>query len=158
MLSPDGLCTVTSSLNVRLRPAYTSPYHSADAGAAVSSSRHMTITEITTFIGSSLFRLDLSGGGRVARDRGAAHVAWLALVVAAHAVHHLAVVPHDEIPYAPLVDVDELRPGGVLVQVFQQDPRLRHRHPGSRARAAGRRGPGSRRRSCRSAGACPRAW
>ena len=70
----------------------------------------------------------LSGCGRGARDRGPAHIARLAFVVAPHAMHHLAVVPHDQIAHAPLVDVDELRLRGVLVQVSQQDARLRHRH------------------------------
>src|SRR4029453_22409 len=128
MPSPAGLCTVTSSFKVRLWPAYTSAYHSAHAGAAIST-RHIKIAETTRFIADLPFRLDLRGGGRGARDRGAPHVAGLALVVAPHAVHHLAVVPYDEISHAPLVDVDELRLGGVLVQVAQQDARLRHRHP-----------------------------
>ena len=42
-----------------------------------------------------------------AGDRGAAHVAGLRLVVAAHAVHGLAVVPHHEVMQRPFVDVDE---------------------------------------------------
>ena len=61
-------------------------------------------------------------------DGGAPHVARLAVVVAAHAVHHLPVVPHDEVPRPPRVHVDEPRLGRVLVQVAQQDARLRHRH------------------------------
>src|SRR5689334_24909007 len=113
MLSPFGLCTVTSLFRVRLWPAYTSANHSADAGPAVRT-KHITISEISRFMGASWLRLDLSGRGRGARDRGPTHVARLALVVAAHAMHHLAVVPHDEIPHAPLVDVHELRLRGVL--------------------------------------------
>lgn len=40
--------------------------------------------------------------------------AALALVVAEHAVHHLTVVPNDQVPLAPGVDVDEGRLGGML--------------------------------------------
>ena len=42
-----------------------------------------------------------------AGHRGAAHVAGLRLVVAADAVHGLAVVPHHEVMQRPFVDVDE---------------------------------------------------
>src|SRR5215470_6009614 len=133
MLRPGGLCTVTSSFRVRLWPANTSANHSAEAGLAVASTPR-TISAITRFIADPLFRLDLRNGGRAARDGGAAHVARLALVVAARAVHHLAVVPHDQIPHAPLVRVDELRLRGVLGEVLQENARLRHRHPDDAAR------------------------
>ena len=66
--------------------------------------------------------------GCSAGDRGAAHVARLRLVVAAHAVHGLAVVPHHEVMQRPFVDVDEFGLRGVLVEVAQQQPRLRHAH------------------------------
>jgi hypothetical protein len=40
----------------------------------------------------------------------------LRVVIAAHPVHRLAVVPHDEIPEAPGVHVEEPRSGRVLVE------------------------------------------
>src|SRR6185436_16422730 len=49
-----------------------------------------------------------------AGHRGAAHVAGLRLVVAADAVHGLAIVPHHEVMQRPFVDVDELRLRRVL--------------------------------------------
>ena len=55
-----------------------------------------------------------------AGHRGAAHVARLRLVVAAHPVHGLAVVPHHEVMQRPFVDVDEFRLRGVLGEVAQQ--------------------------------------
>src|SRR6478736_2332875 len=54
-------------------------------------------------------RLDLRDCRRVAGDGGATHVADLALVETAHPVHHLPVVPHDEVVLSPAVDIDELR-------------------------------------------------
>src|ERR1700686_4103301 len=54
---------------------------------------------------------------RGAGHRGAAHVARLRLVVAPHAVHGLAVVPHHEIMHRPFVDVDEFRTRGVLGEI-----------------------------------------
>src|SRR5262245_21109681 len=65
---------------------------------------------------------------RVARDRGASHVARLPLVVAPAAMHGLAVVPHDEVVELPLVRVDEARLRGVLGEIAQQDARIGHRH------------------------------
>src|SRR6478752_7024719 len=62
------------------------------------------------------------------RHRGAAHVARLRLVVAAHAMHGLAVVPHHEVMQRPFVDVDELRLRGVLGEVAQQYARFRDAH------------------------------
>src|SRR5580700_10833214 len=67
---------------------------------------------------------DLFHGRRVAGDGGAAHVANLALVEAAHPVHHLPVVPDDEIVLPPFVDIDELRLGRVFGQVAQQGARF----------------------------------
>src|SRR5947208_7847894 len=70
--------------------------------------------------------LDLQGRRLFARDSGAPHVARLALVVAAHAMHHLPVVPHDEIPGAPPGDVDEPGLGGVLGDLPHENA---HRRP-----------------------------
>jgi hypothetical protein len=64
-----------------------------------------------------LRRLDLRDGGGVARDGRASHVARLALVVPSYAVHHLAVVPHDEVPLAPCVNIDEARLCRVLGEI-----------------------------------------
>src|SRR5205085_282364 len=66
-------------------------------------------------------------GRRVAGDGGAAHVADLALVEAAHPVHDLAVVPHDQIVLPPLMGIDELRLGRVFRQVAQQGAGFRLR-------------------------------
>src|SRR6267378_5337938 len=73
-----------------------------------------------------LLRRLLRHGWRGAGDRRAAHVARLRLIVTPHPVHGLAVVPHHEIMQRPFVDVDEFALGGVLVEVAQQYPRLRH--------------------------------
>ena len=60
--------------------------------------------------------------------RRAAHVAGLRLVVAADAVHGLAVVPHHEVMQRPFVDIDELRLRRVLGEIAQQQPSLRYAH------------------------------
>ena len=54
-------------------------------------------------------------------------LARLALVVAAAAMHGLAVVPHDEVVELPFVDVDEARLGGVLGEIAQNDAGFGHR-------------------------------
>ena len=63
-----------------------------------------------------------------AGHRRAAHVAGLRLVVAAHAVHGLAVVPHHEVMQRPLMDMNELGLRGVLGQIAQQQPHLGDAH------------------------------
>jgi transposase len=88
-----------------------------------------------TFAGTTkqLLRSLLRDRRLAAGDRGAAHVAGLRLVVAAHAVHGLAVVPHHEVVQRPFMDVDEFRLRGVLGEVAQQQPRFRHAHAPDRA-------------------------
>src|ERR1700750_1100209 len=68
-----------------------------------------------------------------AADGGAAHVAHLGLVVAAHTMHDLAVLPHHQIPLPPPGRIDELRLRGVLRQVADEGARLRHRPADDRA-------------------------
>ena len=63
-----------------------------------------------------------------AGHRRAAHVAGLRLVVAPHAVHGLAIVPHHEVMQRPFMDMDELALRGVLGEIAQQQPRLGHAH------------------------------
>src|SRR5438067_2016055 len=63
---------------------------------------------------------------RLARDRGAAHVARLALVEAAHPVHRLAVVPDYEIVLPPAMGVDKLALRRVLGEIAQEIARFRH--------------------------------
>ena len=75
---------------------------------------------------SGLLSRLLQGGGGVG-DGGAVEFAHLVRVVAAGAVHHAAVVPHHQIADPPLVRVDELPLGRVLVQVAQEGARFRHR-------------------------------
>src|SRR5262245_13187496 len=53
----------------------------------------------------------------VAHERGATHVARLMDGEGPRAMHGLAVVPHDKIAHAPLVDVDELALRGSLRKV-----------------------------------------
>ena len=63
-----------------------------------------------------------------AGHRRAPHVARLRLVVAPHAVHGLAVVPHHEVMQRPFMDMDEFALRGVLGEIAQQQPRLGHAH------------------------------
>src|SRR5438067_9906378 len=70
----------------------------------------------------------LLNGRRVPGEGRAAHVADLvAGVEAAGAMHHLAVVPHDEIARPPGVRVDQLGLCVVLGQVAQEHARIGHR-------------------------------
>src|SRR5690349_4245979 len=79
-------------------------------------------------VAARLLRRLLRHRGFGARHRGAAHVARLRLIVAAHAMHGLPVIPHHEIMHRPSVDMDEFRPRGMLGEVAQQQARLRHAH------------------------------
>ena len=62
-------------------------------------------------------------------ERGdAAHLAAVHRVVErARPVHGGAVVPNQEVPFAPRVPVHQRRPGRVLHEVAQQEPAVRHR-------------------------------
>src|ERR1700704_1132621 len=77
---------------------------------------------------SSLLRRLLLHRRLGAGYRRPAHVAGLRLVVAADAVHGLAVVPHHEVMQRPFMDVDECRLCGVLGEIAQQAPRFGHAH------------------------------
>src|SRR5271169_3316076 len=81
-----------------------------------------TVTAIRPLSGlprPSLCRL-LRDGGLGAGHRGAPHVARLRMVVAAYAMHGLAVVPHHEIMHGPFVDVDKFALCCMLGEVAQQ--------------------------------------
>src|SRR5579859_3472052 len=72
------------------------------------------------------------------RHRGAgngcaAHVAGLRLIVAAHAVHDLTVVPHHQVPRAPRMCIDKLWLRRVFGQVADEGTCLRHRPANDRA-------------------------
>src|SRR3954447_16557206 len=83
--------------------------------------------------GGGLLRRLLRHRRRGTGDRGAAHVAGLRLVVAAHAMHGLAVVPHHEVMQLPFMDVNEFRLRGVFVEIAQQEAAFRHAHAAYRA-------------------------
>src|SRR5204862_8196533 len=78
-------------------------------------------------------RLDLRDCRRVAGDGGAPHVADLALVETAHPMHHLPVVPHDEVVLPPAVDIDELRLYRIFRQIATPRPGFGHRPADDRA-------------------------
>jgi ABC-type glycerol-3-phosphate transport system substrate-binding protein len=67
----------------------------------------------------NLLRRHLRHRRCVARHRGPPHVARLRVVIAAHPVHGLAVVPDHQVVERPFVHVDEARLGRVLDEVAQ---------------------------------------
>src|SRR5207245_6320042 len=72
--------------------------------------------------------------GRLAYERGAAHVARLVHGERPGAVHGTTVVPHHEVAHAPRVGVHELALRGVLREITQEGARLRHRPADDAAR------------------------
>ena len=64
--------------------------------------------------------------------RRAAQIAGLGFIVRTAAMHCAAIVPDHQIADPLFVAVDEFRPGGVQIEVVEQDAAIGHRLPASR--------------------------